>query len=81
MAKRYEKAREYTEKYKSALLPCRICGNENIVIVSDREIFYSKGNLWSVCCSTRACDCTKSFTSVREAVKRWNELQRKEDKK
>jgi len=76
MTKRFEQARRYTEKYKSVLLPCRICGNKNIVIVSDREIFYSRGNLWSVCCSTRACDCTKSFKSVKEAISRWNEKQK-----
>lgn len=76
MAKRFEKAREYTEKYKSMLLPCRICGNKNIVIVSDRTIFPPK-DVWRVCCSTHACDCTRDYTSVKEAVNHWNEMQGK----
>lgn len=74
MAKRFEKAKEYTEKYKNILLPCRICGNKNIIIVSDRMIFPSK-DAWSVCCSTHNCDCVGNYTSVKEAIKKWNENQ------
>ena len=33
MAKRFEKAKEYTEKYKSELLPCKVCGNTDVRIV------------------------------------------------
>ena len=76
MARRFEKAKEYTEKYKSVLLPCRICGNKNIVIASDRSIFPPK-DVWNVCCSTYACDCVCGYTSVKEAVKQWNEMQSK----
>lgn len=75
MAKRFDKAKEYTEKYRHLLLPCRWCGNTDIRIVSDRMLFPPKDG-WSVCCSTHACDCTSTYTSVREAIERWNEKQR-----
>lgn len=74
MAKRFDKAKEYTQKYKSILLPCRWCGNTDIRIVSERTIFDPKDG-WSVCCSTHACDCTRAYTSVRKAIARWNEMQ------
>lgn len=74
MANRFEKAKEYTRKYKSILLPCRYCGNTDIRIVSGRTIFDPK-DIWYVSCSTHACDCTGDFTSVRKAIERWNELQ------
>ena len=75
MANRYEKAKEYTEKYKDVLLPCRTCGNKKIVITSDRAIFGDNKNYWSFCCSTHACDCTGFFTSVKKAIQKWNEKQ------
>lgn len=74
MAKRFEKAKEYTEKYKDILLPCKWCGNNDIRIESDRMIFPSKDG-WSVCCATRSCDCTGIYLSVKDAVNRWNEMQ------
>ena len=77
MAKRFEKAREYTNKYGSQLLPCRFCGNTDIHILSDRTIFPPKDG-WVVSCTADTCgDCTATYTSVREAVRRWNEQQSK----
>ncbi len=75
MAQRFILAQKYTEKYKDVLLPCEHCGNQNIVIASDRGIFDNK-LYWSVCCSTTSCDCTGFHTSVVDAVKSWNEKQR-----
>lgn len=75
MAKRFEKAMYYTEKYKSVLLPCKHCGNKEIVIASDRQAFGDNRNYWFVACSTHACDCTGDYTSVKAAIKRWNEKQ------
>lgn len=72
MAQRFDKAQEYTQKYKHMLLPCRYCGSTDIHIVSDRTIFSPK-NVWSVCCSTHACDCTSSYTSVQHAIHQWNQ--------
>lgn len=72
MAKRFEKAREYTEKYKDVLRPCKYCKNTDIVIASER-MFGDNKNYWSVCCSTIGCDCTGNFTSVKKAVESWNE--------
>lgn len=72
MAKRFERAKEHTKKYGPQLLPCRYCGNTDIRIVSDRFIFPPKDG-WSVVCTTERCDCSDTYTSVREAVKRWNE--------
>lgn len=74
MAKRFDKAKEYTQKYKHMLLPCRYCGNTDIHIVSDRTIF-DPYDVWYVCCSTRACDCTADFTSVQAAIRQWNKKQ------
>lgn len=74
MANRFEMAKKYTEKYKQILLPCQFCGNEDVRIVSDRSVFGSR-NLWGVCCQTPKCDCTGSYISVKDAVKRWNEMQ------
>ena len=71
MAKRFEKAREYTEKYKSVLLPCKECENKEITISSD--IFLGKYH-WSVNCSTKACDYC-SDVSIKKAVEKWNEKQ------
>ena len=78
MANRFERAKAYTEKYRSVLLPCRHCNNTDIRVVSDRTIF-PPGDAWSVCCSTKSCDSTGSYKSVRAAVNRWNEMQKKED--
>lgn len=71
MAKRFEKAKYYTEKYKKTLTPCRYCGNADILVVSDRTIFPPKDG-WSVCCSTHNCDATGVYTSVKEAIEAWN---------
>lgn len=64
MAKRFEKAREYTKKYGPQLLPCRFCGNTDIRIVSDRTIFPPKDG-WGVVCTTDSCDSTITYTSFR----------------
>lgn len=77
MSKRFEKAKMYTEKYKDILLPCRICGNKDIRVCSDRSVFSPK-DMWSVCCSTHSCDCTGMYDTVKEAVKKWNEMQSEE---
>ena len=89
MSKRYEQAKAYTEKYRGKLSPCRICGNTDIRIASDRESVVVGAdrraetarvkyrNVWSVVCSTYCCDCTRNYTSVKAAVDRWNEMQNK----
>ena len=74
MAKRFEKAKEYTKKYGPQLFPCRTCGNKDIRVVSDRMIFPAKDG-WSVVCATASCDCTGIYPSARQAVARWNEMQ------
>lgn len=75
MAKRFEKAKAYTEKYKSVLLPCRVCGNKDIRIESERTMTPgATKNAWSISCSTEKCDCTKTYTSVKAAIARWNEM-------
>ncbi len=65
MAKRFEKAKYYTEKYKSILNPCKYCGNKDIRIASDTDG-------WSVVCMTKSCDCTGVYTSVKKAIEVWN---------
>lgn len=75
MAKRFEKAKEYTKKYKNVLLPCKWCGNKDINITSERMIFNDNKNYYSVTCSTTNCDCTKFYTSVKDAVIAWNKKQ------
>lgn len=75
MAKRFEKAKEYTQKYKSVLLPCKYCKSDDIRITSERMAFGDNKNYWSVTCSTHACDCTHFYTRVTDAVQRWNEKQ------
>ena len=89
MSKRYEQAKIYTEKYKSQLKPCRWCGNTDIHIATDRLTVVINDdravsnarcktvNAWAVVCSTRNCDCTGAYTSVRKAIERWNEMQSK----
>lgn len=79
MSRRYEKAAAYTEKYKHMLLPCRYCGNTDVRIVSDREMLNPR-DMFFVSCQTPKCDCTGSFTSVRAAIKHWNERQAAEAK-
>lgn len=76
MAKRFEQAKAYTERYRSVLLPCRICGNTDVRIVSDRDMFPAR-NVWGVACMTPKCDCGKCFTSVKAAVQAWNEQAQK----
>lgn len=71
MIKRFEQAKKYTLKYKELLTPCTVCGNTDVRIVSDRELFAPQRNLWSVCCATRACDCTGSYPRVKEAIEAW----------
>ena len=71
MAERFKKAKYYSEKYKSILKPCQECGNTDIRIVSDREVFPPK-DAWSVCCSTDKCECTGLYTSVKKAIEAWN---------
>ena len=86
MSKIYEKTRTLSKKYKDKLLPCKYCGNANIVIALDRESIPfinpdgkrdSRGTryVWYVACSTRACDCGPSFSCVKKAVAAWNERQ------
>lgn len=73
MAKRFEKAKAYTEKYKHLLQPCQECGNTDIHIVSDKMgVFGDSRDGWSVVCSTPRCDCTQPFTSVKKAIEAWN---------
>lgn len=79
MAKRFEKAREYTEKYKSVLLPCKYCGCKDIQITSEKMVMNDPKNYWCVTCSTYGCDCTGFYTSVRMAIKKWNERHSKND--
>lgn len=71
MAKRFEKAKEYTAKYKSVLAPCKYCGNTEIIITSERSIFENK-NLWAVTCITRSCDFAID-SNVKRAIQKWNE--------
>lgn len=72
MAKRFDLAKKYTQKYKHLLPPCKYCGNTDIRIVSDRTILVKPRNVWSVCCSTPSCDCTAEFVRVQDAVDAWN---------
>ena len=73
MAKRFEKAKYYTEKYKSVLLPCKYCRNTDIRIVSDRTgVIGDTKDGWSVVCTTKSCDCTGVYTSVKKAIEAWN---------
>lgn len=73
MAKRFEKAKAYTEKYRDVLLPCRYCHNTDIRIESERTMTPgATRDAWSVTCSTPKCDCTSAYTSVKDAVAAWN---------
>ena len=70
MAKRFEMAKKYTEKYKSVLVACKFCNGSDICITSDRAIFNPR-NVWSVDCSCG--NCVYGLDKVEDAVKRWNE--------
>ena len=72
MSKVYDLARKYTEKYKDSLQPCKYCGNTEITITRDRGIFDNR-YYWSVNCSTHACDFTGGHTSIKQAIKTWND--------
>lgn len=73
MAKRFEKAKVYTEKYKSLLQPCQYCKSTDIRISSDKMgVLGDSRDGYFVCCSTPHCDCTGTFTSVKKAIKSWN---------
>ena len=75
MAKRFEKAIEYTAKYGRLLKPCKYCGDTDIQICSTRTLtFGNSQNAWSVACRTRACNCTGDYAKVRDAIVRWNEI-------
>ena len=82
MAKRYEKAREYTLKYRGQLRPCFFCGNKELDVYSDRSTFPSR-DVWGISCS-KCGDCVRPDTSVRRVVEYWNDrvdrlrLERKE---
>ena len=76
MSLRYEQAKQYTERYKNKLLPCAVCKSEDVRICTDRTIFPKPQNVWFVACQTPNCDCTDSFTSVKQAVARWNDMQK-----
>lgn len=80
MSKRFEKAKYYTEKYKDQLFPCKYCGNTDICIGSDREIFGTNGRppkeIWFVACMTPKCDTTGGSTSVIKEIIKWNERHR-----
>lgn len=73
MSQRFEKAKYLTEKYKNQLLPCPECKNTNIRICTDRTVFPKPMNVWFVACQTPFCDCTGSYTSVKVAIKKWND--------
>lgn len=73
MAKRFEKAKAYTEKYKHLLQPCQYCGNTDVRIASDRTSVIGEGkDGYFVACTTPHCDCTDTFTSVKRAIDKWN---------
>lgn len=72
MANRFDRAKEYTRKYKELLAPCSYCGNEDVRIVSDRMMFPKPRDGWGVACATPKCDCTAIFASVKDAIMSWN---------
>lgn len=77
MAKRFEKAKAYTEKYKHLLQRCPYCGDTDIRIVSDKtSVWDNPRDGYSVCCTTPCCDCTAVFTSVKKAIAEWNSHKR-----
>lgn len=70
MANRFEKAKEYTQKYKDALVPCKFCKGTDLRITSDRTIFNPR-NVWSVDCICG--NCVYGLVRVKDAVRHWNE--------
>lgn len=73
MAKRFEKAKQYTERDKVILQPCKNCGSTNILIIPDtpdRTIFVSK-NVWSVNC-VDCGNCVYGKSKVKDVVEKWN---------
>ena len=71
MAKRFEQAKRYTEKYGALLRACQYCGSNNIQFASDRGMFPPR-NEWSICCQTKNCDFVSGYTSIKEAITAWN---------
>ena len=71
MANRFEQAKAYTKKYKSALVPCKFCKGTDLRITSDRTIFNPR-NVWSVDCTCG--NCVYGLVRVKDAVARWNEV-------
>ena len=74
MSIRFQKAIEYTQKYKHQLKPCKYCRNTDIRITSDRTIFPTPKNVWGVVCSTKNCHCTGAYSRVKDAIKAWNKI-------
>lgn len=70
MAIRFQKARMYTEKFKSQFAPCKFCGNTDIQIWTETETFGGKP-YWTVCCMTPNCDAIR-IDRIKDAVRRWN---------
>ena len=70
MANRFEKAKEYTQKHKNALLPCKWCHGTDIRINSDRQMFPKPRNVWSVDCSCG--NCVYGLPHIKDAISRWN---------
>lgn len=71
MAKRFEKAKEYNKKYGHLLSECPSCRSKKVEIQSERTIFQPR-DAWSISC-TNCGDCVYGRTSVREAIKTWND--------
>lgn len=70
MANRFERAKEYTKKYKSVLIPCKFCGGTELCITSDRTVFNPR-NVWSVDCTCG--NCVYGLIKVKDAIKKWND--------
>lgn len=73
MAIRFQKARQYTEKYRGQFVSCKFCGNTDIRIWTETETFGGKP-YWTVCCMTPCCDAIR-VDKIRDAVRNWNERQ------
>ena len=50
--------------------------NKDIRIMSDRTILSNPKDGWFVSCQTPHCDCTDTYTSVKKAIEKWNEMQK-----
>ena len=66
MAKRFERARRYTEKYREKLKACYHCGWTGMTIEAD--LLLGKP-VWSVTCQ---CGNYAWDSSVKRAVEKWN---------